>query len=385
MKDNIAVFTKYEDRYVLMHICQNKAEHIFAYQGFDDMPLGTIINCTVDNRLDNIDSSFIRFSRDEIGFVNTKLSASSTIPLQYKKEGYKDKKPLFTENIVITGEYVVVTYKSSHIKASSKIPGNIKKILLDRFSALNDDPDLGIVIRTKASEEDGLDRAEDEFIKIRDLIRSVISRSEHVMPYNILYKPVPECIKDSLKLADLGVKEIVTDLPEIFDVLNAEHSCATGAVNLSDRVGLRFYEDRLISLCNLYSFNAKISEALSHIVYLKSGAYLTFDRTEALTAVDVNSSGSDIAKGREESYLAINIEACDEIARQLRIRNISGMIIVDFISMKSEKSYQVLESHIRDAVSDDIVKTRFVDFSGLKLAEIVRERTGRSLYLNLRS
>ncbi len=153
-----------------------------------------------------------------------------------------------------------------------------------------------------------------------------------------------------------------------------------GPVNITDRVGLRWYEDDLLPLCKLYSFNAKISEVLSKKVYLKSGAYITFDRTEALWAVDVNSSSNSYGRAKEDTFLRINIEAADEIARQLVLRNLSGVIVVDFINMKNKGDYDVLKEKLKERLSFDPKDTRFVDFTALGLCEITRKRSGRSLH-----
>ena len=176
-----------------------------------------------------------------------------------------------------------------------------------------------------------------------------------------------------------------TGTPEIRDAIAKGYEYISGPVNITDRVGLRFYDDKLLSLCNLYSFNAKISEALSRKVYLKSGAYITIDRTEALTAIDVNSAGCNSTHKKEETFYDINLEAAVEIARQLRLRNISGMIVVDFINMADEKHYDELAQCMKSALSEDLVHARFIDFTGLKLAEIIRSRSGKTLDHYLRS
>ncbi|MBR2529454.1 MAG: ribonuclease E/G, partial [Lachnospiraceae bacterium] len=189
---------------------------------------------------------------------------------------------------------------------------------------------------------------------------------------------------DIMYLQSLGLSVIVTDNEEIRSILNSKFDSLSGPVSVSDRVSLRFYEDKLVGLCNLYSFNAKISEALSKKVYLKSGAYITIEHTESLYAVDVNSASNDKKGDREETFLSVNKEAAVEIARQLILRNMSGMIIIDFINMSRDISYDELEKTIRDAISSDREMTRFIGFTALKLCELMRSRSGRSLYSALR-
>ena len=380
MSENRAVFTKYNDKYVLMHISGNKAEHIFVYDDLSCMPVGTVINCRIENRLDNIDASFVSYAPKMSGFINRTVKCETVIPLQYKKEPYNGKKAQFTDKITIEGNYTVVTEGCEFVKVSAKIDPGKKYQIIGRFEPLSKKYGFGIIIRTKTDTEDGgYDKAEEELINIRSLLDGIKDKSEHTKQHTILYSPLPGFIHDMIYLADQGVEETVTDDAGIYDALSAGYESVSGPVNVTDRVSLRFYDDKMLSLCNLYSFNAKISEALARKVYLKSGAYITIDPTEAFTAIDVNSAGSAGGHDKEETFLDVNIEAACEIARQIRMRNISGMIIIDFISMKDDEKYDVLIKHLNDELKKDPVNTRFIDLTGLKLAEVVRNRTGRTL------
>ena len=385
MIENRAVFTRYEEKYVLMHIIGNRAEHIYVYDSLSSIPIGSIINCRIENQAKNIGASFVRYDHKSSGFINKMIKPETVLPLQYKKEAYNEKKATFTDKITIEGDYVVVTYGSSHIKVSSKIPEPNKSILRVKFEELIQNEDIGIVVRTKTyTEENGVDKAVEELQNTKQILRDIHEKSNHVPAYTLLYSPLPDHIKDIVYLVDLGIEEIVTDESEIKESLEKEYVCLSGVVKATDRVSLRFYKDDLIKLCNLYSFNAKISEALSRKVYLNSGVYITVEQSEALISIDVNSAGCNVNKDREGTLLAINTEAAKEVARQLRLRNLSGMIIVDFINMDSKEDYDILEDVIKKSLNKDRVSARFVDFTGLKLAEIVRKRSGRSLYHSLR-
>ena len=120
-------------------------------------------------------------------------------------------------------------------------------------------------------------------------------------------------------------------------------------------------------------------------MYLKSGASITIDQTEALTAIDVNTASNAGKTLKNNTFLAVNIEAADEIARQLVLRNIGGMIIIDFINMDLESDYDELKNHLVKVLKSDREYCRFVDFTGLKLCELTRSRRGKSLYQSLRS
>ena len=384
MADNFAVFTIYDEKYVLMHIKDGRAEHIYVYDSLDETPVGSIINCRAERCVDNIKATFIQYEKNSTGFINKAMKGQSVCPLMLKKEAYDDKKALFTDKLSIAGKYAVVSDDRS-VKVSSLIPKEEKGAIAERFQALSDKYDIGIIIRTAAYyDEDGIKKAEDEIVRIKNLLDDIRKRSLHTPQYTVLYSPLPSYVEDIMYLQGSGVSIIVTDNEEIRSILNSKFDSLSGPVSVSDRVSLRFYEDKLVGLCNLYSFNAKISEALSKKVYLKSGAYITIEHTESLYAVDVNSASNDKKADREETFLSVNKEAAVEIARQLVLRNMSGMIIIDFINMRRDISYDELEKTIRDAVSSDREMTRFIGFTALKLCELTRSRSGRSLYSALR-
>ena len=385
MIDNRAVITEYEGHYVLMNIVGNDAQAIYVYDDPYKITEGAVINCRICENIANIDASFLRYDKDNTGFINRRIKCETVLPLQFKKEAYDNKKATFTDKITIDGDYVVVTYPAEHIKVSGKIEAAKKQALADAFREPCIKAGAGVVIRTKTGKEaDGTEKGLLELKAILSMISSIKERSSHCPQYTVLYRPIPKIVRDILRLIDNGTKEIVTDIRQVYDMMRTDYDRFTGTVNPSDRVGLRFYEDPLIDLCHLYSFNAKISEALSHKVYLKSGGYITFDTTEALTAIDVNSASYDKGSDKEESFCSVNMEAARQIARQIRIRNIAGMIIIDFINMKSEDDYKKLENVIKEELTADDAHARFVDFTGLGLCEITRSRMGRSLYQSLR-
>ncbi|MCM1570132.1 MAG: ribonuclease E/G [Roseburia sp.] len=148
---------------------------------------------------------------------------------------------------------------------------------------------------------------------------------------------------------------------------------------------VRLYEDTSFSLSMLYSLKTKLEGALEKRVWLKSGAYLIIEPTEALTVIDVNSGKCTAKKSCEEYYLQINREAAREIALQLRLRNLSGMILVDFINMKSRKNQEALLQYMRELLKDSMVKTSAVDMTPLGLMEITRQKKSRPLHEQARA
>ena len=142
---------------------------------------------------------------------------------------------------------------------------------------------------------------------------------------------------------------------------------------------LHFYEDKQLDLHKLYSIQVQLERALMKKIWLKSGANLLIESTEAMTVIDVNSSKNVKKKCPEEQHLQVNLEAAEEIAAQLRLRNISGIIIIDFIDMASAEDKELLLAAMRSFVKTDPVKTEVIDLTRLGLMELTRKKTRRPL------
>ena len=170
---------------------------------------------------------------------------------------------------------------------------------------------------------------------------------------------------DAIITDDLAIYEQIRDYLQEFQPENCQK--------------LRFYEDKLVSLNKLYSLDIRLQEALQERVWLKSGGYLVIQPTEALIVIDVNSGKSIAKKQAQEHYLKINLEAAEEIAHQLRLRNLSGIIIIDFIDMKSEEDNDTLMKSLRSYVRTDHVRVQVVDMTKLHLVELTRKKIKKSL------
>lgn len=169
--------------------------------------------------------------------------------------------------------------------------------------------------------------------------------------------------------------EILTNDRELYEQFQVSGNIPAGKP-------VRFYgeaQDVEFPLAKLYSLETRMETALSRRVWLKSGGYLVIDPTEALTVIDVNSGKCEAGKAAEETYYRVNREAAEEIALQLRLRNLSGMIVVDFISMESKERQSELLEYLRRLVRTDRQKTVVVDMTPLGLVEITRKKGSRPL------
>lgn len=192
--------------------------------------------------------------------------------------------------------------------------------------------------------------------------------------YTILLPPKKfyENAINHLYQEELG--EIITDDKNIYEELQQLYA---GNPDILSKI--RFYENDAISLGTLYSFETQIQRAISERVWMKSGAYLIIQPTEALTVIDVNSGKNTSGKNAEEYYYKINLEAAAEISRQLRLRNISGIVIVDFINMAKEEQRKELMHQFRLSLKEDPVPVRLVDITKLGLVELTRKKERKTL------
>jgi len=191
----------------------------------------------------------------------------------------------------------------------------------------------------------------------------------HKSAFNVLYEPKNSLWDYIIKRFNIEhIEKILTENKEIFEELSP----------FSDKIS--FYDDEKISLSMLYSLKSKLEEAKSPKVYLKSGAYLVINHTEALTVIDVNSGKkiSSAKKDADEVSKAINDEAAKEVAFILKQRNISGMILVDFINMDSEEELELLQK-MEEYVSADNVTVKVIDITPLGIMEITRKKTDKPL------
>ena len=143
---------------------------------------------------------------------------------------------------------------------------------------------------------------------------------------------------------------------------------------------LKFYDNPLISLHAMFNIDKQISDALQKRVWLKSGGYLVIEPTEALVVIDVNTGKYISEKKAEDEYLKVNLEAAAEIARQILLRNLSGIILVDFINMKSDAYKTMLLDYLKSQLQFDPVKTNIVEMTKLNLVEITRKKIRKPLH-----
>ena len=381
------VFTEWNKKKLGILFEDGKAMEIRCYEA--DSILGNVYRARVSNLSPNINAAFVDIKKGESCYLSMddyhgeKLKVGDLVTVQVVRDKIKTKRYAVTTDISLQGDYAVTTLFAP-VGVSSKITDSARKkelkTLMQNLLIAEQDAQfylaegnvaeierikkltLGGIIRTQA------EHAEDAAITREiegqaRLLYSIMKKSEYATQYTCLYHTEVEYIKDIRRMHALQDVEIVTDIPEVTEAISE----------------IPLYTDEY-TLTLRYSLASLLEKTLSKRAYLKSGAYLVIEPTEAMTVIDVNSGKSIKEKNAEEQFLKINIEAAKEIARQLRLRNISGIVMIDFINMKEESHNHELMKNLAEYVRTDPVRTTVVDMTKLGLVELTRQKGKRALH-----
>ncbi len=302
-----------------------------------------------------------------------RLAQGDELVVQVEKESQKTKPPKVTTNINLTGKYLVLTSENRTVGISKKLDGKVREELKEKLD-FGDGREFGVVVRTNAASA-GTDEILREYGRLAAEYGRIRERAAHGMPFTCLKERPPGYLGIFPDIRESDLEEILTDDAALHGAIEAYLREAMPEY----LPRLAFYEDELVGLKELFSLRERLREALRERVWLKSGGYLIIQPTEALTAIDVNSGKTVSKKSAEEYRLRINLEAAEEIARQLRLRNISGIVIVDFIDMESEEAKERLLKAFRLAVREDRVPVCVEGMTRLGLVELTRKKTLRPL------
>lgn len=359
--------------------------------------LGNIYVGQVENIAANIQAAFVMIDPDTRCYLplsdvkNPVFSSGRTgdaplrpgdmLLVQVSREAMKGKLPAVTTNLNFTGKYLVLTTGEKKIGFSKKLIQEEKNKLnkwLEEERAVSP-REYGIVVRTNAGEA-----SKEEFLTELSFLKrlyektAVYGRSRTC--FSCVYETEPFYMNAVRDTYSKHLDEIVTDIPEVF-----EHIVAyLKEVSHGEENKVRLYEDALLPLYKLYRIGMVLEEVQKQKVWLKSGGFLVIQQTEAFVSIDVNSGKFTGKKKAEETYRKINLEAAGEIARQLRLRNLSGIILIDFINMENldhqDELFHVLQKHLRK----DSVKAKAVDITPLHILEMTRKKVRRPLSEDLK-
>lgn len=349
-----------------------------------DVILGDVYLATVDNILPSIDAAFVNVGTDKMGFLHAqdvmgkgalkdKLSPKQKLIVQVVKEPTGHKGPRVTTEISLPGRFLVLMPNEPGISISKKIENNKERARLKSVVSLIKPVGVGVIIRTEAEGQSEADIQEDLEILLEKW-NNIITSAETLTPPNLLYRDQDLLYRTIREACTEDVKEIVVDtafaLQRVQNILQNWH--------MSKNIQVTLYkgsEPLLIA----EDIHKEIKAALNIKVNMPSGGYLFIQQTEALTVIDVNSGKFTSSSTQDETILKTNIEAVHEIARQLRLRNIGGMVIVDFIDMMSRADKLAMLEELEIALEPDKAKPQVGQISDLGLVELTRHRQGQSL------
>lgn len=304
---------------------------------------------------------------------NNKITIGDEIIVQVAKENIKTKQPVLTSNITLTGKYVVVSAGDKKLGISNKLSLKERQRVKELF-AEQLDGEFGIIARTNiknAAKEDVLSEVQN----LKNKLAHLIHHAKHRTCYSVLYEGDDNYISILKGLYEESLEQIVTDEKEIYQNI---HTYLTNQ-NMDVNRYLLFYEDSLLPLYKLKNLESEIKNATQERIWLKSGAYLVIQPTEAFTVVDINTGKFTGKKNTQETFLKINLEAAKEIARQLRIRNISGIVVIDFIDLEKVDAKKQLMEEFDKILKKDPITTHLVGMSQLNLVELTRKKVRKSL------
>ena len=346
--------------------------------------LGDVYLATVQNVLPSIDAAFVDVGVDKMGFLHAqdvmgkgalkdKLSPNQKLVVQVVKEPTGHKGPRVTTEISLPGRFLVLMPSEPGINVSRKIESSKERARLKSIVNLLKPVGVGVIIRTEAEGQSEADIQEDLEILLEKW-NNIITASESLTPPNLLYRDQDLLYRVIREACSEEVSEIIVDTA--FALNRVQTLLQTWHMNKNIQVTLYKGNDPLLIATNVHK---EIRAALNMKVNMPSGGYLFIQQTEALTVIDVNSGKFVSSATQDETILKTNLEAVHEIARQLRLRNIGGMIIIDFIDMTSRVDKLAIMEELELAIESDKAKPQVGQLSDLGLVEMTRHRQGQSI------
>jgi len=371
-------------------LTDDRVDELIVAQG--QYQIGDIFLGTVENVLPGIDAAFINIGESEKnGFIHVSdlgplrnkkgafgitelLEPKQKVLVQVIKEPTGSKGPRLTGSISIPGKYLILQPYGQGVNISRKINTETERSRLKALGVLIKPPSTGLLFRTEA------EKIKEELL-IEDL-EQLIQQWENVVKVSEASNP-PNLIKRdddfSLKILRDYIKESTKSI-----IIDSKFSVARAKdflINYESDIDIEFHDNNLNHhIFEKYEIKKTIQTALQPRVDLPSGGYIIIEPTEALTVIDVNSGSFTRSANSRQTVLWTNCEAAVEISRQMKLRNIGGVIVVDFIDMESRRDQFQLLEHFTSAIKDDSARPQIAQLTELGLVELTRKRQGQSIY-----
>jgi ribonuclease G len=301
------------------------------------------------------------------------LREGQDIMVQIAKEPIGTKGARLTSHISLPGRHLVLMPNVDHIGISRKIEDPVERERLKSLVQEIRTGNLGFIVRT-ASEGSDKNKLKSEMDFLQKLWASIQEKmAKHTSP-GLLYRDLSVSLRSVRDLFTREVDRLVIDSKEEYSTIMEFIETFVPALKYS----VELYEGPE-PIFDFYGIEMELSRALDNKIWLKSGGYIVIELTEALTAIDVNTGSYVGTRNLEETILKTNLEAVKEIAYQLRLRNLGGLIVIDFIDMEKKSNREKVFTTLKEALTKDKAKTHVLKMSELGLIEMTRKRTRENL------
>lgn len=358
--------------------------------------VGNIYKGRVENVLPGMSAAFVNIGLEKNAFLyfddaihqlddeEYKLAVKSHSIRDWVKEGQDvivqvTKEPIGTKGARVTtqlsvaGRYLVLMPTVNYIGISRRITDSEERNRLKQIASKVRPKDMGLIVRTVAEGKGEKELKQDVDMLLR-VWRGIKRRARLYPAPSLIYKDHDLVFRIVRDIFSNDFEKLIVDsrseYEKILDVLEVL------APNLRSRV---YYYHEGIPIFDFYGVEREIEAALKSKVWLPSGGYLVIDQTEALTSIDVNTGKYTGSKNLEDTVLRTNLEAAEEIARQLRLRDIGGIIIIDFIDMDSKEDEAKVLAKLQEATSRERTKTHVIGFTSLGMVEMTRKKVRENI------
>lgn len=350
--------------------------------------VGNIYRARVLDIVPGINAAFIDIGEDKNAYLTLKdaipidkmynnekykisdiLTSGNEIIVQVTRDSFADKGAKVTRHIELPGKYIIFNPKSKKVNVSRRIKNKIKRERLQELGRKIRLDSYGMIIRTAAEEVDEA-KIEEEYFELYNVYKKI--------KREINFIPCPKLIYRDLKnweeiIRDKELDEIIVNHKSIYkEILEIEDQ-----YELDLKGKIKIHEN--FSSKYDYKLERELKTALARTVYLNSGASIVIDEVEALTAIDVNTKSYTGNLELSETVLETNLEAAKEIAKQIRLRNIGGIIIIDFIRMNEKENIEKVIDELQKVIVKDPIQTDIAGMTKLGLLELTRKKTRPSL------
>lgn len=338
--------------------------------------IGEIYKGRVKNILPAINSIFVDLGLDKEGYMyysedlkEKGIKKGQEVLVEVIKEPINDKGAKLTSKVSIPGKYVVLNCYEEGISFSKRIEDREKKsLILNNIKPLRN---AGITVRTEGAEV-SLEILKDEIIKLYKEFENIDNKMQHSLGEKKLYG-------ENLSLTKILNNSSREEVTKIYVDNDTDFNKISLFAEMQDNIKIERYEGYR-NLFDFYGIEKELLKLRHNKVNLPCGGYIVIDRTEAMYVIDVNSGKNIKEKSFNKTILETNLEAAKEIGKQIRLRNLSGIIVIDFIDMRDKSQKDIVMGELKDSLKSDKGNIKIFPFTQLDLVQIARKRQGKSVY-----